>query len=132
MPDTSRDLCDFAPFDAYTKHNVSGFVLSNIETWTRLHAEIVEKCSKFKCHVVFYEDLQKNMIDEMTIILNYIGFDMNAAIEKCLTSCGTGKFKRKTKPKKLLDKIYSLFTKQQLEYFDTLYTNYRNKLIEIN
>ena len=100
------------------------YAMSNIDQWITLYKQVADKCSKTKCQIVFYEDLEKNVIDEMTIVLKFLGFNMNLPIENCLKSIvGVEMLNAE-----LIKAVESMFSKEELEYFKDIYNFFKPTL----
>ena len=123
-----KDFRNYAPIEAYEKYNISEFVKYMTNNWISLHQQILERCSREKCHIVFYEDMQRNVIEAMRGVLSFIGFEMIPKIEACIKSNMVGNFKRKSRPVLEKKAIYQMFSKEDLEYFENVYVSHKKSL----
>ena len=102
------------------------FQEADLPQWMEFH-ETILKDYKNKMHVVQYEKLKTNLIEEMKKILGFLGYTMTKEIEFCLKSNFDGNFKRKERPEEEIYTILENFTNSQLKYFDNVYENYLKK-----
>ena len=98
-----------------------------LREWMNFYNEILSNCSK-NCLLVEYENIKSNTIYEMTKILKFLGLSMTKNIQNCLMKNLDGHFKRKKLEK---EEIKKLFSKEQLDDFENIYSHYKKKLKEI-
>ena len=89
-----KDFSCFASVEAFKTQNFTVFVSRSVINWVKLHDQMLKLCTKGKCHFVFYEELRNDLINEMTTVLKFLGFEMNYATETCLLNNLEGNFKR--------------------------------------
>ena len=119
---------DNASIKAFEILNFKEIFLQKImRKWMNFYNEILDNCSK-NCLLVEYENIKSNTIYEMTKILKFLGLSMTKNIQNCLMKNLDGHFKRK-KIKK--GEIKKLFSKEQLDDFENIYSHYKKKLKEI-
>ena len=99
-----------------------------LREWMNFYNEILSNCSK-NCLLVEYENIKSNTIYEMTKILKFLGLSMTKNIQNCLSQNQDGDFKAKKKEK---EEIKKLFSKEQLDDFENIFSHYKKKLKEIS
>ena len=101
--------------------------VSGIQSWVDFHETILEEFSQ-NIHIVQFENLEHNLVEEMSKLLKFIGHDMTNEIKTCILADSNHAYKRKARPKEEIEMIYSLFSNEELKKTDNLYLNYLNKL----
>ena len=89
---------------------------------------LLDYCNPKKCLFVFFEDLQKDLISEMTVVLKFLGFDMNSGTESCLLSFTNDNFKRERRPDFEIKEILKMFTSEEIHSFEMAYMKIKNGL----
>ena len=104
--------------------------VSGIQSWIDFHETILEEYSQ-NIHVVQFENLKQNLVEEMSKLLKFLGHNnMTSEIRTCILADTNNAYKRKSRPKEEIEVIYSLFSNEELKKTERLYLNYLNKLTQ--
>ena len=60
----------YLPLQTFDEKNFKQFFFEFKNKWKMFHNEVLKHFAKTNCHIVFYEDLKSNLINEMIEILN--------------------------------------------------------------
>ena len=114
---------NYLPLQTFLDENFAKHFNLVMDYWMKFHNMVLKYCTN-NCHIVVYEDLKSNLINEMKDILNFLGFSMNETIKECLESNSGGKYKRKDRPNHELKQLKSYFSDEELSDIEELYKDY--------
>ncbi|XP_071789463.1 sialate:O-sulfotransferase 2-like [Asterias amurensis] len=105
----------FAPEAQYTKGTEwTAFVTGKSRTWANTAVNFIQYSKRV--HVVYYEDLQTNLYDNLKRIVKFLKVPVDEERLLCVLSSPLGKFKRSGKPK--LPSTFDPYTEEMKEMVD--------------
>jgi len=109
------------------------FAAYQIKKWKELYDSLLKNCSPNQCLLIVYEDLKKNIIDEMSKVLDFLGMKMTPQVKKCLLKDSNGAFKKKKRKKQEVDLIYKTISAEKIgsdltSLFNTIKLQFEKKL----
>ena len=113
----------FVPLQTFLDDNFAQTFNEFMDYWMKFHNKLLKHCTN-NCHIVAYEDLKSNLINEMKGILNFLGFTMNETIKDCLQTNPGRKYKRKDRPDHELKQLKSYFSNEELSDIEDVYKDY--------
>ena len=123
-----KNLQGYAPIELFKEKFAKELVQKEIDNWNDFHQNLLDFCNPKKCLFVFFEDLQKDLISEMTVVLRFLGFDMKSGMESCLLSFTNDNFKRERRPDFEIKEILKMFTSEEIHSFEMAYMKIKNGL----
>ena len=109
------------------------FAAYQIKKWKELYDNLLKNCSPNQCLLIVYEDIKKNIIDEMSKVMDFLGMKMTPQIKKCLLEQSNGAFKKKKRNKQEVDLIYKTISEEKIgidlsSLFKTMKLDFEKKL----
>ena len=94
----SNNLKPYKPFKRqkvgreWLKQNYGKYLRLMMPAWKFWFEEILKKDAVF-C-LVIYEDLKMNLIEELRPVINFLGYNINEELEKCILANQEGNYLR--------------------------------------
>ena len=102
----------------YFKYNFVEDLETIIPAWKAWFEKILKINSKF-C-LVNYDKLKTNVIEELRPVVNFLGFDINEELAKCILINQEGATHRPKKSKDEINKIISLISPNDLKRYSKI------------
>ena len=109
------------------------FAAYQFKKWKELYDSLLKDCSPNQCLLIVYEDLKTNVIDEMSLVMDFLGMKMTPEVKKCLQKDSNGAFKKKKRKKQEVDLIYKTISAEKIgsdltSLFNTMKSQFEKKL----
>ena len=116
------------PVEMYeSEHFIEKFYKLYLGNWIEFHDKILRHCSE-NCLFVFYEEMKKDMVNQMTKILIFLGYkEPTYDVKGCLMLNSRGNFKKEQRSIEDVQKIHNLFSKEQMQEIDDVFERYKLK-----
>ena len=99
--------------------------------WKKIHHRILDNYFK-PIHLVQFEEMKTNLIEELTKILEFLKMEMNSEIKECILRDPDGIYKRPQRSKEESDIILSRFNeshfKQSSEAYENMVAKFKEKI----
>ena len=93
-----------------------------------------EKILKLDAKYCFlnYEELKINLIKELRPVVNFLGFEINEELEKCIVENKEGDYHRPEKSKEEIEKLLSNISMEDLENYSKMKEDVIEKLKKVS
>ena len=113
----------YLPLQTFLDDNFVNSFTEFKDYWMMFHNIVLKFCT-INCHLVTYENLKSNLINEMKGIVGFLGLSLNETIKECLQSNPGRKYRRKNRPNQELAQLKSYFSDEEISDIEEIYKDY--------
>ena len=117
---------DLVPIEKFKKWDQD--LKDVLRIWRSDHLKYLSEFKSDQACVIFYEELQENVIKSLKPCVNFLGFEINETLEKCILKHQEGNFKRRQRNNNEVEKILSYIPKDLQEEAEEIYSRMKSAL----
>ena len=103
-----------APLDVLEKNLIPN-LSEGLKDWENTYTKLLAKYEPHQICPIFYQDLLDDVINAVRPCVNFLGFEINEILGKCMRDHQKGNFKRKRRPEDEIEKIMALIPSDILQ-----------------
>jgi hypothetical protein len=104
---------NYVQIEDFNREKWRSTAIESIKAWEDFHNTILNKRT-LEFHLVKYENLKADFVDELEKCLEFLGRTMSAEMADCISKDNKGHFKRPIRPREEMNAIINCLTSDEL------------------